>query len=124
MVLFVSEYDKYKESRLTNYVVKLEELIDRKLSEQGLVDWPEMYVYVDCVASERFSHTTLGLTMCELNKSDRATIRKRIINDYVKAGWYATWDRVQITTRNSRIFRRDKVETRATYALKITKGDC
>lgn len=122
MVLSVSEYDKYRESRLTNYVVKLEELIDRKLSEQGLVDWPEMYVYVDCVASEKFSHTTLGLTMCELNKSDRSTIRKRIINDYVKAGWHATWDCVQITTRNSRIFRSDKVETRTTHVLKIDKS--
>lgn len=122
MVLSVDEYDKYKESRLTNYVVKLEELIDRKLSEQGLVDWPEMYVYVDCVASEKFSHTTLGLTLCELNKSDRATVRKRIINDYAKAGWHVTWDNVQITTRNSRIFRSDKVETCTTHVLKINKS--
>lgn len=122
MVLSVSEYDKYRESRLTNYVLKLEELIDRKLSEQGLVDWPEMYVYTDCVASEKFSHTTLGLTLCELNKSDRSTVRKRIVNDYVNAGWHVAWDRVQITTRNSRIFRSDEVETRTTHVLKINKS--
>lgn len=122
MVLSVGEYDKYKESRLINYVLKLEELIDRKLSEQGLVDWPEMYVHTVYTGREEFNHTTLGLTMCELNKSDRTAIRKRVINDYVQAGWHVTWSCVQITAHNSRIFRSDKVETCTTHVLKINKS--
>lgn len=124
MVLTVDEFDKREEAQLTNSILKLEELIDRKLLEHGFVDWPELYVHINYAGSETFNHTALGLAMRELSESDRQVVRQKIVNDYIKAGWHASWDAITISTHNSRIFRSDKIETRTTYVLDINKvGD-
>lgn len=122
MVSTVDEFNKRKGAQLTNSILKLEELIDRKLLEHGFTNWPELYVHINYAGSETFNHTALGLTMCELPKSDRQVVRQKIVNDYIKAGWHAGWDAITISAHNSRSFRSDKIETRTTYVLEINKN--